>query len=105
MPDPEFGDAPCRLFAAVCACPPLGRARDSNPRERRPTAAGSRHPQVFGECGGCGGSGGRVDQRRPSSPAIAHEAGLRFALDDIAKVFARTPFITDIRSPRVRYNS
>ena len=30
-------------------------------------------------------------------PAIAHEAGLRFVLDDIAQVFARTPLIGDLR--------
>ena len=30
-------------------------------------------------------------------PAIAHEAGIRFHLDDVAKVFARTPLIADLR--------
>jgi dihydroxy-acid dehydratase len=30
-------------------------------------------------------------------PAIAHEAGLRFVLDDIAQVFARTPLIADLQ--------
>jgi dihydroxy-acid dehydratase len=30
-------------------------------------------------------------------PAIAHEAGIRFALDDIGKVFARTPLIADLQ--------
>src|SRR6516165_5348279 len=34
--------------------------------------------------------------------AIAHEAGLRFALDDIAEVFARTPLIADLQ-PGGRY--
>ncbi|MBU2287644.1 MAG: dihydroxy-acid dehydratase, partial [Gammaproteobacteria bacterium] len=30
-------------------------------------------------------------------PAIAHEAGIRFHLDDVAEVFARTPLIADLR--------
>ena len=30
-------------------------------------------------------------------PAIAHEAGIRFDLDDVARVFARTPVIADLR--------
>ena len=30
-------------------------------------------------------------------PAIAHEAGIRFTLDDVAKVFHRTPVIGDLR--------
>lgn len=30
-------------------------------------------------------------------PAIAHEAGVRFELDDVAAVFARTPLIADLR--------
>nr|WP_245334696.1 dihydroxy-acid dehydratase [Bradyrhizobium mercantei] len=30
-------------------------------------------------------------------PAIAHEAGIRFFLDDVAAVFARTPLIADLR--------
>jgi dihydroxy-acid dehydratase len=35
-------------------------------------------------------------------PAIAHEAGLRFAFDDVAEVFARTPLIADLQ-PGGRY--
>jgi dihydroxy-acid dehydratase len=35
-------------------------------------------------------------------PAIAHEAGLRFTLDDVAEVFARTPLIADL-APGGRY--
>ncbi len=35
-------------------------------------------------------------------PAIAHEAGIRFTLDDVAEVFARTPLIGDL-SPGGRY--
>lgn len=30
-------------------------------------------------------------------PAIAHEAGIRFGIDDVAEVFARTPLIGDLR--------
>ena len=30
-------------------------------------------------------------------PAIAHEAGIRFTVDDVATVFARTPLIGDLR--------
>jgi dihydroxy-acid dehydratase len=30
-------------------------------------------------------------------PAIAHEAGIRFTLDDLARVFARTPLIADLQ--------
>lgn len=30
-------------------------------------------------------------------PAIAHEAGIRFHLDDVAAVFARTPLIADLK--------
>ena len=30
-------------------------------------------------------------------PAIAHEAGIRFSLDDLAEVWARTPLIADLR--------
>jgi len=30
-------------------------------------------------------------------PAIANEAGIRFTLDDVAKVFARTPLIADLQ--------
>lgn len=30
-------------------------------------------------------------------PAIAHEAGISFQLDDVAEVFARTPLIADLR--------
>jgi len=30
-------------------------------------------------------------------PAIAHEAGLRFSLDDVAEVFARTPLIANLQ--------
>jgi dihydroxy-acid dehydratase len=30
-------------------------------------------------------------------PAIAHEAGIAFDLDDVAKIFARTPLIADLR--------
>ena len=30
-------------------------------------------------------------------PAIAHEAGIRFSLDDVAEVFARTPLIADMQ--------
>ena len=30
-------------------------------------------------------------------PAIAHEAGLRFTLDDVAEVFARTPLIANLQ--------
>ena len=35
-------------------------------------------------------------------PAIAHEAGVRFTLDDVAEVFARTPLIADLQ-PGGRY--
>src|SRR5437763_2661461 len=35
-------------------------------------------------------------------PAIAYEAGLRFTLDDVAEVFARTPLIADLQ-PGGRY--
>jgi dihydroxy-acid dehydratase len=35
-------------------------------------------------------------------PAIAHEAGMRFTLDDVAEVFARTPLIADLQ-PGGRY--
>ena len=35
-------------------------------------------------------------------PAVAHEAGIRFHLDDVAEVFARTPLIGDLR-PGGRY--
>jgi dihydroxy-acid dehydratase len=35
-------------------------------------------------------------------PAIAHEAGLRFTLDDVAAVFARTPLVADLQ-PGGRY--
>lgn len=35
-------------------------------------------------------------------PAIAHEAGIRFTLDDVAEVFARTPLIADLQ-PGGRY--
>jgi dihydroxy-acid dehydratase len=35
-------------------------------------------------------------------PAIAHEAGIRFHLDDVAEVFARTPLIANL-SPGGRY--
>ncbi|WP_207481249.1 dihydroxy-acid dehydratase [Arenibaculum pallidiluteum] len=35
-------------------------------------------------------------------PAIAHEAGIRFTIDDVAEVFARTPLIGDLR-PGGRY--
>jgi dihydroxy-acid dehydratase len=30
-------------------------------------------------------------------PAIAHEAGIRFSLDDVAEVFQRTPLIADMQ--------
>jgi dihydroxy-acid dehydratase len=30
-------------------------------------------------------------------PAIAHEAGIRFTLDDVADVFARTPLLADLK--------
>ncbi len=30
-------------------------------------------------------------------PAIAHEAGIRFTLDDVAEVFARTPLIANLQ--------
>src|SRR3546814_19078727 len=30
-------------------------------------------------------------------PAIAHEAGIRFTLDDVAEVFSRTPLIADLQ--------
>jgi dihydroxy-acid dehydratase len=30
-------------------------------------------------------------------PAIAHEAGIKFHLDDVAEVFARTPLVADLR--------
>ncbi len=30
-------------------------------------------------------------------PAIAHEAGIRFTLDDVAQIFARTPLIADLK--------
>ena len=35
-------------------------------------------------------------------PALAHEAGLRFTLDEIAEVFARTPLLADLQ-PGGRY--
>lgn len=35
-------------------------------------------------------------------PAIGHEAGIRFTLDDVAEVFARTPLIADLQ-PGGRY--
>src|SRR5205823_2173834 len=35
-------------------------------------------------------------------PAIANEAGLRFTVDDVAEIFARTPLIGDLR-PGGRY--
>jgi dihydroxy-acid dehydratase len=35
-------------------------------------------------------------------PAIAHEAGLRFTMDDVAEVFARTPLLADLQ-PGGRY--
>ncbi|AEG91239.1 dihydroxy-acid dehydratase [Ramlibacter tataouinensis] len=37
-------------------------------------------------------------------PAIAHEAGIRFHLDDVAEVFARTPLIADL-SPGGRFHA
>ena len=37
-------------------------------------------------------------------PAIAHEAGIRFTLDDAAAVFARTPVIADLK-PGGRFNA
>ena len=30
-------------------------------------------------------------------PAIAHEAGIAFTIDDVGEVFARTPLIGDLR--------
>jgi len=30
-------------------------------------------------------------------PAIAHEAGIEFTLDDVAKIFRRTPYIADLK--------
>ena len=30
-------------------------------------------------------------------PAIAHEAGIRFSLDDVAEVFHRTPLVADLQ--------
>jgi dihydroxy-acid dehydratase len=30
-------------------------------------------------------------------PAIAHEAGIRFTLDDVARIFRRTPYIADLK--------
>jgi dihydroxy-acid dehydratase len=37
-------------------------------------------------------------------PAIANEAGIRFTVDDVAAVFARTPLIADLR-PGGRFNA
>jgi dihydroxy-acid dehydratase len=37
-------------------------------------------------------------------PAIANEAGIRFTIDDVAAVFARTPLIADLR-PGGRFNA
>lgn len=37
-------------------------------------------------------------------PAIAHEAGLRFDMDDVANVFARTPLIANLR-PAGKYHA
>jgi len=37
-------------------------------------------------------------------PAIAHEAGIKFHLDDVAEVFARTPLIGDL-SPGGKYHA
>jgi dihydroxy-acid dehydratase len=37
-------------------------------------------------------------------PAIANEAGIRFTLDDVARIFKRTPYIADL-VPGGRYNA
>ena len=37
-------------------------------------------------------------------PAIAHEAGIRFSMDDVANVFARTPLIGNLR-PAGKYHA
>ncbi|WP_408887499.1 dihydroxy-acid dehydratase domain-containing protein [Rhodopila globiformis] len=48
-----------------------------------------------------GATGGSTNGA-PHLPAIAHEAGIRFTLDDVAAIMRRTPYITDLK-PGGRY--
>jgi dihydroxy-acid dehydratase len=59
------------------------------------------HRSIENACAAVAATGGSTNAAL-HLPAIAHEAGIRFTLDDVAKVFARTPLIADL-SPGGRY--
>ena len=71
---------------------------------RRPAAARTRHARSLeNACAIVAATGGSTNAAL-HIPAIANEAGIRFTVDDVAAVFARTPLIGDLR-PGGRFNA
>src|SRR3954453_9363176 len=85
---------PLRLARRLCrGVGPAGHGAGA----AEPAPARHRHPQVAGEGGHGRGSGGRFDQFRAASPAIAPEAGIDFDLPEVGRIFARTPYIGNLK--------
>ena len=66
--------------------------RDGGPRPRELVTRKS----LENACAAVAATGGSTNAGL-HLPAIAHEAGIRFTLDDVAEVFARTPLIADLQ--------
>ena len=80
---------------------PARRCCGSSARAVRCHATSSRADSIENACAAVAATGGSTNAGL-HLPAIAHEAGIRFTLDDVAEVFQRTPLIGDLQ-PGGRY--
>ena len=88
---------PARLLRAPRAGAARRRDRAAHPRRRRAAAARPRHRKSLeNACAAVAATGGSTNAGL-HLPAIAHEAGIRFTLDDVAEVFQRTPLIANLQ--------
>ena len=94
----RLGDAARRLRRAPRARAPRrpARCRDRRATAGRCRATSSRASRSRTPAAAVAATGGSTNAGL-HLPAIAHEAGIRFTLDDVAEVFARTPLIADLQ--------
>ena len=85
-----------RMRSATASAVESGRAVMALLAEPHP-AARHRHAQGAGERRRDRRRDRRFDQCGLHLPAIAHEAGIRFTMDDVVEIMRRTPYIADLK--------
>ena len=93
----RLGDAARGLHRAPRAGAPRRPARDRDRQQGGPLPRDLvTRKSLENACAAVAATGGSTNAGL-HLPAIAHEAGVRFTLDDVAAVFARTPLIADLQ--------